>query len=50
MLKKPKFDPGKLMELHGDGGTTGTKAAVSTAGEKVDRPKGSGSPVVDRVG
>ncbi|PVD20838.1 hypothetical protein C0Q70_18999 [Pomacea canaliculata] len=49
VLKKPKFDPGKLMELHGDGGTTGTKAAVSKAGEKVDRPKGSGPPVVDRV-
>lgn len=37
------------MELHGDGGTTGTKAAVSEAGEKVDRPEGYEPPVVDSV-
>merc|ERR1711893_300350 len=45
VLKKPKFDVGKLMELHGDGGstTTGGKAATE-AGEKIDRPEGYEPP------
>merc|ERR1711893_286173 len=51
VLKKPKFDVGKLMELHGDGGstTTSSKAAVSETGEKIDRPEGYEPPVVQSV-
>eukprot|EP00745_Piridium_sociabile_P032942 TRINITY_DN5631_c0_g1_i1.p1 TRINITY_DN5631_c0_g1~~TRINITY_DN5631_c0_g1_i1.p1 ORF type:complete len:271 (-),score=84.90 TRINITY_DN5631_c0_g1_i1:125-937(-) len=54
VLKKPKFDVGKLMELHGDGGsttTTGTagKAGFGESGEKLDRPEGYEPPVLDTV-
>merc|ERR1712168_266469 len=45
VLKKPKFDVGKLMELHGDGGGSTTKGGfTSEAGEKVDRPEGYEPP------
>merc|ERR1719189_2674921 len=41
VLKKPKFDVGKLTELHGDGGSSGgAKAVASEGGEKVDRVDG----------
>merc|ERR1711910_27271 len=48
VLKKPKFDVGKLMELHGDGGSsTAAKAAPSGGGgEKVDRADGYEPPVL----
>ncbi|QHG80031.1 eS1 family ribosomal protein [Staphylococcus aureus] len=36
MLKKPKFELGKLMELHGEGGSSG-KAAGDETGAKVER-------------
>jgi len=52
VLKKPKFDVGKLMELHGDGGgstTANTKAFSSEAGEKLDRPEGYEPPVLEQV-
>jgi len=51
MLKKPKFDVGKLMELHGDGGgsTTTAKGFTSESGEKVDRPEGYEPPVLENV-
>merc|ERR1712121_44049 len=45
VLKKPRFDVGKLMELHGDGGsTTTTSKGFSESGEKVDRPEGYEPP------
>ena len=42
---------GKLMELHGDGGstTTASKGGVSESGEKVDRPEGYEPPVLETV-
>ncbi|GFS23841.1 40S ribosomal protein S3a [Elysia marginata] len=47
VLKKPKFDVGKLMELHGEGTTsTTTKSKPSEGGEKVD---GYEPPVLDTV-
>merc|ERR1712223_907139 len=50
VLKKPKFDIGKLMELHGDGGSTTAKAAPSgEGGEKVDRADGYEPPVLGSV-
>merc|ERR1712043_121756 len=51
VLKKPKFDVGKLMELHGDGGSnTAAKAAPSgEGGEKVDRADGYEPPVLGSV-
>merc|ERR1711931_86626 len=48
ILKKPKFDIGKLMELHGEG-SSGGKVATGEAGENVVRPEGYEPPVLDQV-
>ncbi|GBM51229.1 40S ribosomal protein S3a [Araneus ventricosus] len=51
VLKKPKFDVGKLMELHGEG-TSKTSAAPAKVGEegiKIDRPEGYEPPVLDSI-
>lgn len=46
VLKKPRFDLSKLLELHGDGGK-GTEGV--TEGAQVDRPEGYEPPVQDAV-
>uniref|UniRef100_A0A2K6CR23 40S ribosomal protein S3a n=1 Tax=Macaca nemestrina TaxID=9545 RepID=A0A2K6CR23_MACNE len=43
MLKKPKFELGKLMELHGEGSTSGK------TGAKVERADGYEPPVQESV-
>lgn len=47
ILKKPKFDLGRLMDLHGEGSSKG--GVISEGGEKVDRPDNYEPPVVDSV-
>lgn len=47
ILKKPKFDLGRLMDLHGEGASKG--GVISEGGEKVDRPDNYEPPVVDSV-
>lgn len=48
MLKKPKFELGKLMELHGEGGGAG-KPSGDEAGAKVERADGYEPPVQESV-
>ena len=48
MLKKPKFELGKLMELHIEGSSSG-KAAVGETGAKVERDDGYKPPVQESV-
>ncbi|KAL3878366.1 hypothetical protein ACJMK2_030725 [Sinanodonta woodiana] len=47
VLKKPKFDLGRLMELHGEGTTS--KPAATETGEKVERPEGYEPPILQSV-
>ncbi|XP_044538267.1 40S ribosomal protein S3a isoform X2 [Gracilinanus agilis] len=48
MLKKPKFELGKLMELHGEGGGSGKPSGDET-GTKVERADGYEPPVQESV-
>merc|ERR1712113_667837 len=48
ILKKPKFDLGKLMDLHGEGSST-TKTVTTEGGEKVERPDNYEPPVLETV-
>lgn len=47
VLKKPRFELSKLLELHGDGG--GKTGEVGETGSKVDRPEGYEPPVQETV-
>jgi small subunit ribosomal protein S3Ae len=44
VLKKPRFELSKLLELHGDG-----KAGTDEPGAKVERPEGYEPPVQESV-
>jgi len=46
VLKKPRFDLSKLLEMHGDGGG---KATSDETGEKVEKPEGYEPPVQEAV-
>lgn len=48
VLKKPRFELSKLLELHGDGGKGGS-GEPGEAGSKVDRPEGYEPPVQESV-
>uniref|UniRef100_A0A8C5VF53 Small ribosomal subunit protein eS1 n=1 Tax=Microcebus murinus TaxID=30608 RepID=A0A8C5VF53_MICMU len=48
MLKKPKFELGKLMELHGESSSSG-KATGDETGAKVERADGYEPPVQESV-
>ena len=49
VLKKPRFDVSKLLELHGDGGGKSVEAVVSSEGAVIDRPEGYEPPVQEAV-
>ncbi|KAK1345777.1 hypothetical protein QTO34_008241 [Cnephaeus nilssonii] len=48
MMKKPKFEIGKLMKLHGEGSSSG-KASRDETGTKVERADGYEPPVQESV-
>ena len=51
-LQKPKFDVGKLLDLHGEGTSSSSgpaKPAGGESGEKVDRPDNYEPPVIADV-
>lgn len=48
ILKKPKFDIGKLLELHGEGGSSSATTGGDGA-QKINRPANYEPPVVDSV-
>lgn len=50
VVKKPKFDLGRLMDMHGESGSARAAAgATGEAGQKVDRPDNYEPPVMDSV-
>lgn len=49
VLKKPRFDLSKLLELHGDGGGKATEGVVNTEGVVVERAEGYEPPVQEAV-
>lgn len=49
VLKKPRFDLSKLLELHGDGGGKATEGVVTTEGVVVERAEGYEPPVQENV-
>jgi len=49
ILKKPKFEVGKLMELHGEGSSSSGKTTSGEGGENVVRPEGYEPPVQESV-
>nr|ABW90413.1 putative ribosomal protein S3a [Barentsia elongata] len=51
VMKKPKFDLGRLLEMHGEGGSAGKGGAPSGDGEgaKVSRPDNYEPPVLETV-
>lgn len=48
VLKKPRFDLGKLLEMHGESGKS-TTATGEDVGAKVDRPDNYEPPVQSKV-
>lgn len=48
VLKRPKFDLGRLMDMHGDSGSS-TTAVVNESGQKIERPDNYEPPIQESV-
>ena len=51
VVKRPKFDLGRLMDMHGESGSSAAQAAVVSgdAGQVIDRPDGYEPPIMKAV-
>lgn len=49
VVKRPKYDLGRLMDMHGESASGRAAAAASGDGARVDRPDNYEPPVVDNV-
>ena len=49
VLKKPRFDLNKLMDIHGEGSGKTTTTTDPATGEVVERPEGYEPPVQEAV-
>merc|ERR1712176_698227 len=49
VLKRPRFDLTKLLDMHGEGSGKGTVSTDPATGETVERPEGYEPPVLDAV-
>ncbi|XP_044740657.1 40S ribosomal protein S3a [Chrysoperla carnea] len=49
VLKKPRFELSKLLELHGDGGRSGGEGGTAATGDPLDKPEGYEPPVQESV-
>ena len=49
VLKRPRFDMNKLMDLHGEGSSAKTTTTDPTTGEVVEKPEGYEPPVLESV-
>merc|ERR1711955_29895 len=49
VLKRPRFDLNKLMDMHGEGSGKAAAATDPNTGEVVERPEGYEPPVMDAV-
>merc|ERR1712038_494813 len=49
VMKRPRFDLTKLMEMHGEGSGKSTVTTDPTTGEAVERPEGYEPPVQEAV-
>merc|ERR1712133_331987 len=49
VLRRPRFDLTKLLDMHGEGSGKGTVSTDPATGETVERPEGYEPPVLDAV-
>lgn len=49
VLKKPRFDLSRLLELHGDGSGKAAEGVTNVEGVVVERPEGYEPPVQEAV-
>ena len=49
VMRRPRFDLTKLMDMHGEGTGKTTASVDATTGEVVERPEGYEPPVMETV-